>query len=163
MSRLSWLLLLLLRLRSTSGFADAACAPIDFPIAPAHAIPLALKRAGIEAKDVARWEINEAFSAVAIANNQLLDLDPAKVNVLGGGVSLGHPIGSSGCRIVVTLIHQLKPGEYGVAGVCNGGGGASAIVSAAHCKAACLDTAHRVHFPNGRSSSVRREGAVNRE
>ncbi|CEH19310.1 acetyl-c-acetyltransferase [Ceraceosorus bombacis] len=110
------------------AFADAACAPIDFPIAPAHAIPLALKRAGIEVKDVARWEINEAFSAVAIANNQLLNLDPSKVNVLGGGVSLGHPIGSSGCRIVVTLIHQLKPGEYGVAGVCNGGGGASAIV-----------------------------------
>lgn len=78
--------------------------------------------------DIALWEINEAFSAVAIANNRLLELDPAKVNKLGGGVSLGHPIGSSGCRIVVTLAHALKPGEYGCAGVCNGGGGASAII-----------------------------------
>lgn len=110
------------------AFADAACAPIDFPIAPAQAIPLALKRAGLTKEDISLFEINEAFSAVAIANNQLLDLDPSKVNIYGGGVSLGHPIGSSGARIVVTLAHALKPGQYGCAGVCNGGGGASAIV-----------------------------------
>lgn len=110
------------------AFADAARDPIDFPIAPAHAIPKALERAGLQVSDISLWEINEAFSAVALANNKLLNLDPAKVNVLGGGVSLGHPIGSSGCRIVVTLIHALKPGQYGCAGVCNGGGGASAII-----------------------------------
>ncbi|PWN35885.1 thiolase [Meira miltonrushii] len=110
------------------SFADAACDPIDFPIAPAHAIPMALEKAGLKTSDIALWEINEAFSAVALANVKLLDLDPSKVNVLGGGVSLGHPIGSSGCRIVVTLAHALKPGQYGCAGVCNGGGGATAIV-----------------------------------
>lgn len=108
--------------------ADAACAPVDFPIAPAKAIPLALERAGVSKDDVALWEINEAFSAVALANNKILGLDASKVNTLGGGVSLGHPIGSSGARIVVTLVHALKPGQIGVAGVCNGGGGASAIV-----------------------------------
>lgn len=117
-----------LKLTSLLAFADAACAPIDFPIAPAHAIPLALEKAGLQVSDIALWEINEAFAAVAIANNKLLKLDPSKVNVLGGGVSLGHPIGSSGCRIVVTLAHALKPGQYGCAGVCNGGGGASAII-----------------------------------
>ncbi|EPQ29831.1 uncharacterized protein PFL1_02504 [Pseudozyma flocculosa PF-1] len=110
------------------SYADAACAPIDFPIAPAKAIPIALERAGITKDDVSLFEINEAFSAVALANNQILGLDASKVNVLGGGVSLGHPIGSSGARIVVTLAHALKPGQYGCAGVCNGGGGASAIV-----------------------------------
>ncbi|SPO32662.1 probable acetoacetyl-CoA thiolase [Ustilago trichophora] len=110
------------------SFADAACAPIDFPIAPAYAIPKALERAGLTKDDISLFEINEAFSAVALANNQMLDLDPSKVNVLGGGVSLGHPIGSSGARIVVTLAHALKPGQYGCAGVCNGGGGASAII-----------------------------------
>lgn len=108
--------------------ADAACAPIDFPVAPAKAIPIALERAGITKDDVALWEINEAFSAVALANNKILGLDASKVNTLGGGVSLGHPIGSSGSRIVITLAYALKPGQYGVAGVCNGGGGASAIV-----------------------------------
>lgn len=110
------------------SFADAACDPIDFPIAPAHAIPLALEKAGLKTSDISLWEINEAFSAVALANVKLLNLDPSKVNVLGGGVSLGHPIGSSGCRIVVTLAHALKPGQYGCAAVCNGGGGATAIV-----------------------------------
>ncbi|TKY84684.1 hypothetical protein EX895_006586 [Sporisorium graminicola] len=110
------------------AFADAACAPIDFPIAPAYAIPKALERAGLTKDDIALFEINEAFSAVALANNQMLGLDASKVNVLGGGVSLGHPIGSSGARIVVTLAHALKPGQYGCAGVCNGGGGASAII-----------------------------------
>ncbi|SNX86104.1 probable acetoacetyl-CoA thiolase [Melanopsichium pennsylvanicum] len=110
------------------GFADAACAPIDFPIAPAYAIPKALERAGLTKDDISLFEINEAFSAVALANNKMLGLDASKVNVLGGGVSLGHPIGSSGSRIVVTLAHALKPGQYGCAGVCNGGGGASAMV-----------------------------------
>lgn len=110
------------------AFADAACAPIDFPIAPAYAIPKALERAGLTKDDISLFEINEAFSAVALANNQMLGLDASKVNVLGGGVSLGHPIGSSGARIVVTLAHALKPGQYGCAGVCNGGGGASAII-----------------------------------
>jgi len=110
------------------SFADAACAPIDFPIAPTIAIPLAMKKAGITHDQVALYEINEAFSAVALANIQILKLDPKKVNALGGSVALGHPVGSSGCRIVVTLCHQLKSGEIGVAGVCNGGGGASAMV-----------------------------------
>lgn len=110
------------------SFADAAMDPIDFPIAPARAIPLALEKAGLQVSDIALWEINEAFSAVALANQKILNLDPSKLNVLGGGVSLGHPIGSSGCRIVVTLAHALKPGQYGCAAVCNGGGGASAIV-----------------------------------
>ncbi|KAJ1035481.1 hypothetical protein NDA13_000893 [Ustilago tritici] len=110
------------------AFADAACAPIDFPIAPAYAIPKALERAGLTKDDISLFEINEAFSAVALANNQMLGLDASKVNVLGGGVSLGHPIGSSGARIVVTLAHALKPGQYGCAGVCNGGGGASAVI-----------------------------------
>ncbi|SOV03691.1 acetoacetyl-CoA thiolase [Ustilago sp. UG-2017a] len=110
------------------AFADAACAPIDFPIAPAYAIPKALERAGLTKDNISLFEINEAFSAVALANNQMLGLDASKVNVLGGGVSLGHPIGSSGARIVVTLAHALKPGQYGCAGVCNGGGGASAII-----------------------------------
>ncbi|GAA5927072.1 thiolase family protein [Sporobolomyces koalae] len=110
------------------SFADAACAPIDFPIAPAHAIPLALKRAGITIDQVSRFEVNEAFSAVAIANQKVLNIPTDKLNVNGGAVALGHALGSSGSRIIVTLVHLLKSGEYGVAGVCNGGGGASAIV-----------------------------------
>ncbi|GAA6022998.1 hypothetical protein JCM11491_000351 [Sporobolomyces phaffii] len=110
------------------SFADAACAPVDFPIAPAHAIPLALKRAGITIDQVAKFEVNEAFSAVAIANQKILNIPSEKLNVNGGAVALGHALGSSGSRIIVTLVHLLKSGEYGVAGVCNGGGGASAIV-----------------------------------
>lgn len=110
------------------SFADAATKPIDFPIAPTLAMPIALERAGLTKDDIARWEFNEAFSAVAIACTKVLGLDPAKVNALGGAVALGHPVGSSGSRIVCTLIHQLKPGEYGAAGICNGGGGATALV-----------------------------------
>nr|AZP27605.1 acetyl-CoA C-acetyltransferase [Sporobolomyces pararoseus] len=110
------------------SFADAACAPIDFPVAPARAIPLALKRAGISIDQVAKFEVNEAFSAVAIANQKILNIPTEKLNVNGGAVALGHALGSSGSRIIVTLVHLLKSGEYGVAGVCNGGGGASAIV-----------------------------------
>ena len=110
------------------GFADAALAPIDFPTAPAYAVPKALDNAGITKEDVALWELNEAFSVVALANIKLLGIDPAKVNVDGGAVSLGHPIGMSGARIVGHLVHALKPGEYGCAAICNGGGAASAIV-----------------------------------
>jgi len=110
------------------SFSDAATKPIDFTIAPALAIPIALDRAGLKIEDIAQWEINEAFSAVALANIEKLGLDPSKVNPNGGGVSLGHPIGMSGARIVVTLAHTLKAGEYGCAAICNGGGGASAII-----------------------------------
>jgi acetyl-CoA C-acetyltransferase len=110
--------------------ASAAKDPEWFTTAPADAIPLALKRAGISVADVDLFEINEAFSVVSLANNQLLKLDPEKVNIHGGAVSIGHPIGCSGARILVTLIHALKRtgGTYGCAGICNGGGGASAMV-----------------------------------
>ncbi|KAI9012676.1 Thiolase, N-terminal domain-containing protein [Phycomyces nitens] len=110
------------------SYADAACAPIDFTIAPSKALPIALKKAGLDIKDISLFELNEAFSVVAKANVQIMGLDPAKVNVAGGAVSLGHPIGSSGSRIVVTLIHLLKSGEFGAAAVCNGGGAASSII-----------------------------------
>jgi len=112
------------------GFADAAQDPMWFTTTPSLAIPKAIKHAGIDKKDVGYYEINEAFAAVAIANNIKLGLDPAKVNVNGGAVSLGHPLGSSGSRIVTTLINVLKQNKsnIGVAGICNGGGGASAIV-----------------------------------
>jgi len=112
------------------SFADAQQAPEWFTTAPSKAIPLALHRAGLAADKIDYFEINEAFSVVSIANNQLLKLDPAKVNVNGGAVSLGHPLGASGARIIVTLLsvlHQNK-GKYGAAGICNGGGGASAMV-----------------------------------
>ncbi|GIY42359.1 acetyl-CoA acetyltransferase, mitochondrial [Caerostris darwini] len=110
------------------GFADAAVAPIDFPISPAFAIPKLLERTGIKLEDVALWEINEAFSVVVLANIKMLKLDPAKVNVHGGAVSLGHPIGMSGTRIVNHLVHALEKNQYGVAAICNGGGGASSIM-----------------------------------
>ncbi|XP_011057781.1 PREDICTED: acetyl-CoA acetyltransferase, mitochondrial isoform X1 [Acromyrmex echinatior] len=110
------------------AFQDAATDPIDFPIAPAFAVPSLLQNAGVNKNDIALWEINEAFSAVVVANQKLLDIDPAKVNVHGGAVSLGHPIGMSGARIVVHLAHALKAGEKGVASICNGGGGASSIL-----------------------------------
>jgi len=112
------------------AYADAQQAPEWFTTAPSKAIPLALHRAGLSAGDIDYFEINEAFSVVAIANNQALKLDPAKVNVNGGAVSLGHPLGASGARIVVTLLGVLQQngGKYGVAGICNGGGGASAII-----------------------------------
>lgn len=110
------------------GYADAATAPIDFPIAPAKAVPIALERAGITKDQVAIWEFNEAFAGVILANSKILGLEGAKVNPLGGAISLGHALGSSGSRILTTLLHQLKPGEYGVAAICNGGGAATAIV-----------------------------------
>ena len=112
------------------GFADAAQEPIWFTTAPSLAIPKAIAHAGITADDVDFYEINEAFSAVALANNKELGLDNEKVNVNGGAVSLGHPLGASGARIMTTLnsvLHQ-NDSKIGVAGICNGGGGASAIV-----------------------------------
>lgn len=87
-----------------------------------------LAKSGIQKEKIARWEVNEAFSVTAIAFIKDLALDPQRVNALGGAVALGHPIGCSGARIVVTLIHQLKTGEYGVAAICNGGGEATAIL-----------------------------------
>lgn len=112
------------------GFADAAQDPMWFTTAPSLAIPKAMKMAGVEKKDVAYYEINEAFSAVALANNMKLGLDNNIVNVNGGAVALGHPLGASGARITVTLANVLKQNNasIGVAGICNGGGGASAIV-----------------------------------
>jgi acetyl-CoA C-acetyltransferase len=112
------------------GFADAAHDPMWFTTAPSLAIPKALKAAGVDAKDVGYYEINEAFSAVAIANNMKLGLDNERVNVNGGAVALGHPLGASGARITITLANILKQNKasIGVAGICNGGGGASAIV-----------------------------------
>jgi acetyl-CoA acetyltransferases len=112
------------------GYADAQQAPEWFTTSPAKAIPRALERAGITMEDVDFFEINEAFSVVAIANNKELDLSADRVNVNGGAVSLGHPLGASGARIVVTLLSVLEQqnARIGVAGICNGGGGASALV-----------------------------------
>jgi len=112
------------------GQASAAKAPEWFTTAPADAIPKALDRAGIKKDKVDLFEINEAFSVVSLANNEILELNPDKVNINGGAVSIGHPIGCSGARIVVTLLHALKRtgGTFGCAGICNGGGGASAMV-----------------------------------
>ena len=110
--------------------ADAAQAPEWFTTAPSLALPKALDKAGLTNADIDLWELNEAFSVVGIANNQALGLDPNCVNVHGGAVALGHPLGSSGSRIVVTLIHALRDRNLskGAAGICNGGGGASALV-----------------------------------
>ncbi|XP_031270413.1 probable acetyl-CoA acetyltransferase, cytosolic 2 [Pistacia vera] len=112
------------------GYADAAQAPELFPTAPSLAIPKAISNAGLEASQIDYYEINEAFSVVALANQKLLGLSPEKVNAHGGAVSLGHPLGCSGARILVTLLGVLrhKNGKYGVGGICNGGGGASALV-----------------------------------
>ncbi|XP_041027742.1 acetyl-CoA acetyltransferase, cytosolic 1 [Juglans microcarpa x Juglans regia] len=112
------------------GYADAAQAPELFTTAPALAIPKAISNAGLEASQICYYEINEAFSVVALANQKLLGLNPERLNAHGGAVSLGHPLGCSGARILVTLLGVLrhKNGKYGVAGICNGGGGASALV-----------------------------------
>ncbi|WP_029293462.1 acetyl-CoA C-acyltransferase [Chryseobacterium hispalense] len=112
------------------SYADAAQAPEDFTTAPSKALPIALKKAGLELTDIDFFEFNEAFSVVGLANNKILGLDASKVNVNGGAVAIGHPLGSSGSRIIVTLINVLKQnnGKYGAAAICNGGGGASAIV-----------------------------------
>jgi len=112
------------------GFGDAARDPVEFPIAPADAVPRAFKHAGVSAKDVQYHEINEAFALVPLVNASLLNLDIDRVNVFGGAVSLGHPIGNSGARIMGTLYSVLKDKDatIGCASICNGGGGASAIV-----------------------------------
>ena len=112
------------------SYADAAHEPEWFTTAPSKALPIALKKAGLEVSDIDFFEFNEAFSVVGLANNKILGLDESKVNINGGAVSLGHPLGSSGARIIVTLINVLKQnnGKYGAAAICNGGGGASAIV-----------------------------------
>ena len=117
-------------LAKINSFADAAQEPEWFTTAPAKAVPIAVAKAGLAMNDVDYWELNEAFSVVGLANIKKLGLDTEKVNVNGGAVSLGHPLGNSGSRIVVTLINVLKQnnGKYGAAGICNGGGGASAIV-----------------------------------
>lgn len=112
------------------GYADAQQAPEWFTTAPAKAIPLALKRAGKTIEEVDFFEINEAFAVVSLANNQQLGITEEKVNRNGGAIALGHPLGASGARIVVTLLNVLQQnnGKIGVAGICNGGGGASALV-----------------------------------
>ncbi|AZA50023.1 acetyl-CoA C-acyltransferase [Chryseobacterium carnipullorum] len=112
------------------SYADAAQEPENFTTAPAKALPIALKKAGLEISDIDFFEFNEAFSVVGLANNKILGLDASKVNVNGGAVAIGHPLGSSGSRIIVTLINVLKQNnaKYGAAAICNGGGGASAIV-----------------------------------
>lgn len=112
------------------SYADAAQAPEWFTTAPAKAIPVALAKAGLSTNDIDFWELNEAFAVVGLANTKILGLDPEKVDVNGGAVALGHPLGSSGSRILVTLIHILKQngGKLGGAAICNGGGGASAMI-----------------------------------
>lgn len=112
------------------SYADAAHAPEWFTTAPSLAVNKALDKAELKISDIDYWELNQAFSVVGLANIKILGLDPSKVDVNGGSVALGHPLGSSGSRIVVTLIHVLKQnqGKKGVAAICNGGGGASAIV-----------------------------------
>eukprot|EP01137_Pigoraptor_chileana_P017224 Opistho-2@75003 len=113
------------------GYADAERAPVEFSIAPADAIPKALHRANAQKRDIEFIEINEAFASVVLANIKILGLDPSKVNINGGAVSLGHPIGMSGARLVTHLTHLLQSrpsGTKALASICNGGGGASAIV-----------------------------------
>jgi len=112
------------------GYADAEQAPEWFTTTPSKAIPAAVQKAGLKMSDIEYFEINEAFSVVSIANNQLMKLDPTKVNINGGAVAIGHPLGCSGARIVVTLLNVLKQqnARYGAAGICNGGGGGSALV-----------------------------------
>lgn len=112
------------------SYADAAQAPEWFTTAPSLAVPKALEKAGLTVNDVDFWELNQAFSVVGIANARILGLDASKVDVNGGAVALGHPLGNSGSRIVVTLIHVLKQQQarIGGAGICNGGGGASALL-----------------------------------
>ncbi|AIL44676.1 acetyl-CoA C-acyltransferase [Elizabethkingia anophelis] len=112
------------------GYADAAQAPEWFTTTPAVAIPKALKKAGLELEDIDYYEINEAYASVILSMQELLGISPDKINVYGGAVAIGHPIGASGARILTTLTHVLQQenGKYGVAAICNGGGGATAIV-----------------------------------
>ena len=117
-------------LAKIKGYADAEQAPEWFTTTPAIAVPKAVEKAGLKMSDIQYYELNEAFAVVGLANIQLMKLDPSKVNVNGGAVSLGHPLGCSGARVIVTLINVLKQNsaKYGAAGICNGGGGATAIV-----------------------------------
>lgn len=112
------------------SYADAEQAPEWFTTSPSLAVPLAVKKAGLSMKEIQFWELNEAFAVVGIENTRRMELDPATVNVHGGAVALGHPLGCSGARIIVTLINVLRKrnARYGAAGICNGGGGASAVV-----------------------------------
>ena len=112
------------------SWADAEQAPEWITTTPSLAVPKAVEKAGLKMEDISYWELNEAFAVVGIENTKRMKLDPAKVNVNGGAVSLGHPLGASGARIIVTLINILKQNnaKYGAAGICNGGGGASAMV-----------------------------------
>jgi acetyl-CoA C-acetyltransferase len=112
------------------SYADAEQAPEWFTTTPSLAVPKAVEKAGLKMSDINYWELNEAFAVVGIENSKRMKLDPSKVNVHGGAVSIGHPLGASGARIIVTLINVLKANNarYGAAGICNGGGGASAMV-----------------------------------
>jgi acetyl-CoA C-acetyltransferase len=112
------------------SYADAEQAPEWFTTTPSIAVPRAVAKAGLKMEDISYWELNEAFAVVGIENTKRMKLDPAKVNVHGGAVSVGHPLGASGARIIVTLIQVLRQNKakYGAAGICNGGGGASAMV-----------------------------------
>ena len=112
------------------SYADAEQAPDWFTTTPSIAVPKAVQKAGLSMNDINFWELNEAFSVVALENMKRMNLDPAKVNINGGAVSLGHPLGTSGARIIVTLINILHQNnaQYGAAGICNGGGGASAMI-----------------------------------
>ena len=112
------------------SYADAEQAPEWFTTTPSLAVPKAVSKAGLQMEDISYWELNEAFAVVGIENSRRMKLDPSRVNVNGGAVSLGHPLGCSGARIIVTLINVLKQNNarYGAAGICNGGGGASAMV-----------------------------------
>ncbi|EKG15706.1 Thiolase [Macrophomina phaseolina MS6] len=110
------------------SYADAALDPIDFPVAPAKVVPIVLEKAGLSKSDIAIWEFNEAFAAVIKANAKILGLGSDNVNPRGGAIALGHALGSSGSRILVTLLHQLQPGQYGCAAICNGGGAATGII-----------------------------------
>jgi len=109
-------------------YADAAVDPIDFPIAPASCVQKLLAQSELSPSDISVWEFNEAFAAVIKANAKILGLESAHVNPRGGAIALGHALGSSGSRILVTLLHQLEPGQYGVAAICNGGGASTGIV-----------------------------------
>lgn len=117
-------------LAKIKGYSDAEQAPEWFTTAPALAVPKAVEKAGLKMSDISYYELNEAFSVVGLANMKLMNLDASKVNVNGGAVSLGHPLGCSGARVIVTLINVLKQNnaKYGAAGICNGGGGATALV-----------------------------------
>jgi acetyl-CoA C-acetyltransferase len=113
-----------------AGYADAEQAPEWFTTTPSLAVPKAVAKAGLRMEDIDYWELNEAFAVVGIENTRRMKLDPSRVNVHGGAVAIGHPLGASGARILVTLIHILRQNKarFGAAGICNGGGGASAIV-----------------------------------